>query len=123
MFFLDSSINMNMDLPTIELLRLTYSLSIHQMAALHTIKLGLHILRTKKPAYLYDMMTENPRSGRQSDYLLVPTCRLNITHKGFINQSIRLINKLPEDIRSEMSLFRQKKAVKVWAVLNIKVKL
>ena len=122
LFFLGNDSNMNTDLPTVDLLRITGSLSVHQMAAMHIIRLGLRILRFQKPKYLYNMMIKNPRLGRQSDFLIVPVCRLNITHEGFINQAVRLLNKLPEDIRSDQNLVRQKKSVKEWVLINIKVK-
>ena len=44
----------------------------------------------------------------------IPRCRLNSTLEGFKNQSIRLLNILPQHIRAEENTWLRKRMLKAW---------
>lgn len=97
-------IHLDYQTPTSYVLQQANLLSVHQLAALSILTLALRILRTGKPKYLADRLKTHESRGRSSQLLLVPNLRLNQSHKGFINQASRLVNKLPLDIIAASSV-------------------
>ena len=108
--------------PTSEVLDRAGMPSVHQQAAILTIRLALRILRTGKPSYLAARFVHNPQRRRRKGTLVVPRLRLNVSHEGFLSQAIHLVNKLPTEIVEESSVTKQKRLVREWALVNIQVK-
>ena len=108
--------------PTSEILNNIGMLSIHQKAAMMILKLALRVIRTKKPHFLASNFITTESRGRAQVKLKVPRLRLNISHEGFLYQSIRLINKLPQNILDEASLSIQRRMLFAWVKDNVCLK-
>ena len=108
--------------PTSLILQEANLLSVHQLAALSILTLAIRVLHTGKPTYLADRFKSYESRGRSQQLLQVPKLRLSLSHEGFINQAIRLINKLPLIIINEPSNNKRKRLLKDWVKNNIMIK-
>ena len=78
--------------PTADLLRLTDSLSVHQMIAYSTVLMTHKIVQSGKPSYLAERMKPRVTSTRlrgKEGVLTVPRCNLSVSREGF-NYSVQL---------------------------------
>ena len=110
---------------TTDLLRLTGSLSIHQLVAYQTAVLTHKIVQAGKPCYIADRMKPRQtnlglRGG--AGLLQLPQCKLSVSREGFIYRGAFLYNMLDENMRVETDLSKFKKKLKEWTRLNISIK-
>ena len=116
------SLTLTPEMRTSDILDQTGMLSVHQQTALQIMRLALRMIRTGKPTYLVKKLERNTTNyGRACSHFRVPRVRLNISHEGFINQAIRLMNQLPLSIIDETSINRQKAQLRAWVTENIRV--
>ena len=93
--------------PTLELLKMTDSLSVQQMIAFQTIVMTHKIMKSKKPSYL-----ANKLQGRHNDRDLrgytggvqSSNYRLSIAKEGFVFRGMTLMNMLSIPLRVENNL-------------------
>ena len=111
--------------PTADLLRLTDSLSVHQMIAYFTVVMTHKIVQSGKPSYFADRMQPRLTSMRlrgKAGVLTVPRCTLSVSREGFVYRGTILYNSLPENIRNEFNLGKFKSKLREWIKVNIKIK-
>ena len=107
---------------TVDLLSDIKWLSVHQMGAYTIITQTLKIMKTGKPEYFSSRLTRAATTRSSKGNLTVPSLRLNVSLEGFVNQATRLYNQLPEYIKDEENMERQKVFLKEWVLLNISTK-
>ena len=110
---------------TAELLRLTDSLSIHQMTAYQTAVLTHKVVQSGKPAYIADKLKHRQtgvslRGG--GGIITIPEYKLSICREGFVFRGACLYNMLEESIRTEKNISMFKIKTKRWVRENISMK-
>ena len=110
---------------TADLVRLTDSLSVHQMVAHQTAVLTHRIVQSGKPQYIADRL--KPREANMKlrggqGALTTPHFKLSLSREGFIYRGATLFNKLDEHIRTEKDIKKFKKRSKIWVKENIPIK-
>ena len=110
-------------LPTSDLLLQCNQLSIHQLGAFTTVMMAKKILISGKPIYLRSRLKKQI-SGRtrESKALMSINARLNTTRSSFVYRSIKLLNRLPQELRDELDLEKFKQGLKTWIKCSIDVK-
>ena len=108
--------------PTAHVLGAAQLLSVHQLGAIHTLRLAIRIVRSGRPSYLAKRLVPCQGTVRRPKRLKVQCCRLNISHEGFIQQATMLLNKLPDMIWDEQSPTRLKSLLRSWVSENVSVK-
>ena len=111
--------------PTVDLLRQTGSLSVHQMVAYQTSVTKYKIVQSGKPTYIAEKMKSrqmnlNIRQGGGT--VQRPDCTLNIAREGFIYRGATLFNKLDVSLRNESNFEKFKVGVKECVKKNITIK-
>ena len=94
--------------PTVELLKETESMSVHQIGAEAILNEAKKIILTGKPEYLKTMLkTESNRRGEVK--VKKRRNNLNITDEGFIQKATKLLNLIPPEMLAEEEMQRFKK--------------
>ena len=113
----------NQDLPTVDLLNTTDSLSIHQLGVQGTLVMVKKIILSEKPTYIFDKLKMQSNRGKRSGQTIEPiNPTLNLKRSSFIYRSIKLFNMLPESLRNEDNITRFKKTLKIWVKETIAIK-
>jgi hypothetical protein len=111
------------NLSTADLLHQCGELSIHQLGAQRTLVMLKITLLSGKPKYLAERLNLTPSQGTRNNTMVEPLhTPLNIRRNGFLYRGIKLLNKLPENIRETLKIGIFKKQVKAWVKENIPVK-
>ena len=109
---------------TEDLLRLTDSLSVHQLISYQTAVMTHKIVKSGKPGYIADKIKPrqlNRRLRGGAGLLNIPKYRLSLSREGFIYRGATLFNQLDENIREEKNTNHFKKITKAWIKENILV--
>ena len=112
-------LKINWEMRTVTLLKLSKTLSVHQMTAAHTIRIAINALKYGKPKFLLELIVKNHSNKRNNERHVTPRCRINLKFESFHYQAVSLLNRLPNSIIDEQSLKRRKRLVKEWVTLNI----
>ena len=111
--------------PTRELLEKSKELSIHQLAAFHTLQTVFKVVTNEKPTYLFKRLEfRKPRvDGSVFPSRIVNTIQVNyklsLSRSGFVFRGSKLWNLLPLELRSEKcpNIFKRKS--KSWILDNV----
>ena len=109
-------------MPTKDLLNLSGDLSIHQLGALRTVSLVKKVLLQQQPKYLAERLGNESKFTRTGTKLQQESSQLSIVKEGFVFRGKSIYNKLSEELKSEESYKKFKKAAKDWVLKNISVK-
>ena len=110
---------------TVNLLKLTNTLSIHQLVAFQTLVMVNKVVTNSKPAYLARKLTIRNGEGipeRSKATIIQPNQTLSITRGGFMFRGIQLFNSLPIALRLQRDSNTFKTAVRSWVENNIPAK-
>ena len=111
--------------PTADLIRLTDTLSVHQMIAYQTAVLTHKIVLSGKPGYIADKLKPRQANARLrggAGILTIPHYKLSLSREGFIYRGAILFNKLDRNIREEKDTKQFKKNARDWVKNNISIK-
>ena len=114
---LRSLTNLGDETPVWQLLHTSGFLSFHQMCAFSTICTTQKILLSKKPKYLYDIISraaqDHGRPLRYGPYSSLPY-KLSLSRDSFLYQAIRLQSKIPESLAALENILEFKKKIRIW---------
>ena len=111
------------NMSTVELLKLSNELSVHQQGAFSTLCLAKKIILTNKPEYLAShFRTTVDRGTRSGIKLYQNTPHLGLAREGFLYRAMKLYNLIPESMKQESSFVHFKIEVRKWTLENISVK-
>ena len=116
-----------MGTPTTSLLKLTKTLSVHQLVAFQTLKMVNKVITTSKPAYLAKRLKLREEDGgmvpgRSQATILPSSQTLSLTRGGFVSRGTQLFNNLPMNLRLQKNTNQFRLATKTWVEQNISVK-
>ena len=97
-------------------------LSVHKMIDYSTLCLFLRIVQHGVPVGIYENLIKTRDTRTTKGLYKIPRFSLNISLETFMNQAIRLHNKLPESIRQLDQGIIQKNELWKWVISNIAVK-
>ena len=110
---------------TVNLLKLTNTLAIHQLVAFQTLVMVNKVVTNSKPAYLARKLYIRNGEGiqeRSRSSIAHPNRTLSITRGGFMFRGIQLFNSLPIALRLQRDSNKFKTAVRTWVENNIPAK-
>ena len=101
------------DKSTVELLRETGFLSVHQLSSLSSLRLMERTVRTQKPSWFATQLNPLPMTRRgEGGYRALPA-RINLREVSLIPKAICLWNATPQELRN-LPPDRWKSALKSW---------
>ena len=112
---------MNQMTPTVELLKRTNKLSIHQMMVQTMIMQMKNLVRTKTPIFLHEKLISRIKRNGQVEYS-VKMNKINFNDEAFLHKAAKVWNEVPEDIAKEENPENFKKKIKKWIFENVRIK-
>ena len=118
------TVNYGLNVPTSDLLEATKDLSVHQLAAYHTLVTVFRVVTTGQPEYLAEkLILRRPEQDRIFPSRQVNTiqtnCSLTISRSGFLYRGSKLWNLLPPEVRLEEKIGAFKAEAKKWVLEQV----
>ena len=116
------------DTPTVQLLKSTSDMSVHQMTAYHTLTTVHKVVRSQYPRYLADRLklrqpvNDEIFPWRQLNTRNVPNGTLSLTRSGFMVRAASLWNWLPSEMRSMTKFGPFKRKLRKWVLEQVLTK-
>ena len=120
--------NPERNIPTKVLLEKTNMLSVHQLAAFHTIQTVFKTVTKEEPKYLHERLKlrKPNENGTIFPHRMLNTIQadytLTLSRSGFVFRGSKLWNQLPSELRSEKCPMVFKKKSKSWVLNQVPIK-